>query len=191
MRQLVLFAMLSAVPNLTAQAPLVEGDAKSAVRVIAYEDLQCPDCADYRRMLDEKLLPKYGSRVAFEHRDFPLAKHAWARRAAVAARFFQEIKPGLGVAFRRQMFANLTKITPENFREKLAGFAKLNGVDPARAVAALDDARYAAWVEKDYQDGVSRGVAHTPTVFVNGQPFVETFTFEEISKVLEKELSHP
>ena len=55
----------------------------------------------------------------------------------------------------------------------------------------MDDARYAAWVEKDYQDGVSRGVAHTPTVFVNGQPFVETFTFEEISKVLEKELSHP
>jgi protein-disulfide isomerase len=142
-------------------------------------------------MMDRQILPKYGDKAAFEHRDFPLPKHAWARRAAVAARFLQEIKTGLGVAFRRQMFANLTKITPENFREKLVGFAKLNDVDPARAVAALDDARYAAWVEKDYQDGVSRGVAHTPTVFVNGQPFVETFTFEEISKVLEKELSHP
>ena len=40
--------------------------------------------AAFRRMLDEKLLPKYGDEVAFVHRDFPLAKHAWARQAAAA-----------------------------------------------------------------------------------------------------------
>jgi protein-disulfide isomerase len=43
-------------------------------------------------------------------------------------------------------------------------------------------------VEKDYQDGVARGVSKTPTVFVNGRPFIETFTVEEISKAIDAEL---
>ena len=66
------------------QQTLVEGLAESKVRVLIYEDLQCPDCAAFRRMMDEKILPRYQDRVAFVHRDFPLAKHAWARKAAVA-----------------------------------------------------------------------------------------------------------
>jgi protein-disulfide isomerase len=44
-------------------------------------------------------------------------------------------------------------------------------------------------VEKDYQDGVGRGIIHTPTVLVNGAPFVETFTFEEIAKGIDAALA--
>ena len=57
--------VLSAVTAM-AQTHLVEGKADSPVRVLIYEDLQCPDCADFRVMLDQKLLPKYGAKVAFE-----------------------------------------------------------------------------------------------------------------------------
>jgi protein-disulfide isomerase len=53
----------------------------------------------------------------------------------------------------------------------------------------VDDPRFAAAVEKDYQEGVARGVTHTPTAFVNGAAFVETFTFEEISKAIDARLS--
>jgi protein-disulfide isomerase len=81
-----LLLMLAAIGSF-AEGPIVEGNPKAAVRVIIYEDLQCPDCAVLRKMLDEKLLPKYKDRVAFEHRDVPLAKHSWARQAAIAARF--------------------------------------------------------------------------------------------------------
>ncbi|MBI4873752.1 MAG: thioredoxin domain-containing protein [Acidobacteria bacterium] len=167
----------------------IEGNPDSPVRVVAYEDLQCPDCATYRRMLDEKLLPAYKDRVAFEHRDFPLAKHAWARPAAAAARFFQEINPEIGVEYRRYALANRSQITTENFKERLAQFAKEHGVDPAKAAAAPDEARYQELVDRDLQDGVARGVSKTPTVFVNGQPFVETFSFEELSKAIEAALN--
>jgi protein-disulfide isomerase len=44
-------------------------------------------------------------------------------------------------------------------------------------------------VEKDVQEGVARGVAKTPTVFVDGTPFIETFTFEELSKALDAALA--
>jgi len=164
---------------------LVEGNPASRVRVVIYEDLQCPDCAAFRRMLDEKLLPAYASRVAFEHRDFPLAKHGWARQAAIAARFFERLRPELAVAFRRHMLANIRQTTPETFKDRLSAFARDNGVHPDRALAALEDPRLAALVEADVQDGVARGVARTPTVFVNDQPFVEKFTFEEISRAIE------
>jgi protein-disulfide isomerase len=139
-------------------------------------------------MLDEKLLPKYSGTVAFEHRDFPLAKHAWARKAATASRFFQETSPELALKYRRQAMASLGQAAPENFKERLTAFAKANGAEPGKALAALDEERFQALVEKDFQEGVARGVAHTPTAFVNGVPFVETFTFEEISKAIDAAL---
>jgi protein-disulfide isomerase len=171
------------------QVPLIEGNPKSLVRVIVYEDLQCPDCADYRGMMDEKLLGRYAAKVAFEHRDFPLEKHKWARKGAVAARFFQEKNPALAIQFRQYAMKNLRLITPENFNDKLSEFAKSHAIDPAAALTALDDKKLADLVEQDYQEGVARGVSRTPTVFVNGEPFVERFSFEEISKAIDAALA--
>ena len=172
-----------------ADRHLMEGAAQSPVRVIVYEDLQCPDCADFRNMLDEKLLPRYASAVRFEHRDFPLSKHAWARKGAIAARFFEETRVGLGLAYRKYAMAHLREITAANFNERLSQFAKDNGVAPVKAVAALSDARLAGLVEEDYQEGVARGIARTPTVLVNGRPFIETFAFEDVAKAIEAELA--
>jgi protein-disulfide isomerase len=172
------------IPILSAEEAFVEGNAKSLVRVVVYEDLQCPDCAVFRKMMDEQLLPKFGAQAAFEHRDFPLPKHKWARKAAIAARFFESRNPETAVAFRRMTLADLTTINPENFNAHLSEFAKSHGVEPNRAIAALDDPRYAALVEEDYQEGIARGISKTPTVFVDAEPFVEKFEFEDVSKAI-------
>jgi protein-disulfide isomerase len=177
------FFMFAAEPHLTEGAP------DSPVRVIIYEDLQCPDCADFRVMLDTQLLPRFQSTVRFEHRDFPLAKHAWARKAAIAARFLETAKPGAGLAFRKYTLGNLSEITAANFEDRLAAFAKAHGVDPAKALDSLKDERLAELVEKDYQEGLARGVAHTPTVLVNGIPFIETFKYEDVASTIENQLA--
>lgn len=176
--------------SFAAMKPLVEGNAASPVRVIIYEDLQCPDCADFRAMLDRQILPKYATMAAFEHRDFPLPKHKWARQAAVASRFFQSVDPKLALEWRRYALSHLPEITPENFQQKLSAWAKAHGVDPPKVLAALDDKEIGAAVEQDYQEGIARGIAHTPTVLVDGEPFVETFTFEEIARGLDKATAH-
>ena len=185
----LLLGLLASTIVVSAEQPLVEGRTESKVRVLIYEDLQCPDCAAFRRMMDEKLLPRFGERVAFIHRDFPLAKHAWARKAAIAARYFVGVKPELGLAYRRHIMATIQETRADNFNDKLAAFARDNEVDPAQAVAALDDERLAALVERDFQDGVARGVAKTPTVFVSGKPFIEHFSFEDISQSIEDALA--
>lgn len=169
----------------SAESRLIEGQAASPVRVVVYEDLQCSDCAVFRRMMDDHLLPKFGAQAAFEHRDFPLPKHAWARAAAIAGRHFAAMDPALGVAFRRSTYGKLGVIKdPAQLADHVAAFAKANGKDGAAAVAALTAAGspHAAAVDEDYREGVARGIAKTPTVFVNGEPFVETFTAEAISK---------
>jgi len=84
---------------------------------------------------------------------------------------------------------NLREITADNFNDRLSRFAKEHGVDPSKAVASLDDARLAALVEEDYQEGVARGIAHTPTVLVNGRPFVETIVVEDVAKAIDTELA--
>ena len=158
------------------------------VAVAVYEDLQCSDCAAFSTMLDEVLLPRYGARIAIEHHDFPLPKHTWARQAAVAARFFAQVKPEFGVDYRREVMARMSTISTANFDEHLARFAASRNVDAASAVAALQDASLAALVENDYQSGVARGVVRTPTVFVDGKPFIEKFTAEEISAAIDHAL---
>ena len=185
----LLLGLLASTIAVSAEQQLVEGRTESKVRVLIYEDLQCPDCAEFRRMMDEKILPRYGERVAFIHRDFPLAKHAWARKAAIAARYFAGVKPELGLAYRRHIMATIQETRADNFNDKLSAFARDNEVDPAQAVAALDDERLSALVERDFQDGVARGVAKTPTVFVSGKPFIEHFSFEDISQSIEDALA--
>ena len=189
MTRLFAAIILAAMSGTAAEQHLMEGAAQSTVRVLIYEDLQCPDCADFRTMLDQQLLPRYAATVRFEHRDFPLAKHAWARKAAIAARFFEEAQPGLGAVYRKYALANLRNINLDNFNAMLSQFAAGHGVDPAQAVAALGDPRLAALVEKDYQEGVARGIAKTPTVLVNGKPFIETFAFEDVAKAIDLELA--
>jgi protein-disulfide isomerase len=181
-------ALLLSGMGLAAQG-LAEGRAGSPVRVIIYEDLQCPDCANFRVMLDQRILPKYGDRVEFVHRDFPLAKHAWARRAAIAARYFTEKDAQLGLEYRRHTMATQGEATADNFNRRVADFARQHGLKAEEALAALDNPRYAELVEKDYQEGVGRGIVHTPTALVNGTPFIETFTFEEISKGIDDALA--
>ena len=181
-------ALLAAASALLAQEPLIEGNPASPVRVIVYEDLQCPDCANFRVEMDNVLLPRFAKTVAFEHRDFPLAKHAWARKASIAARFFGSVTPEIGLEFRRETMRRLREIKPEAFNEHVAAFARAHNVDAGKALAALEDPAIAAAVEADYQDGVARGVAHTPTVLVDGEPFVERFPIEDVVKSIEQAL---
>ncbi len=183
----LVLALLTGV-GLASQS-LVEGRAGSPVRAVIYEDLACPDCANLRVMMDKQILPKYGDKVEFVHRDFPLAKHPWARNAAIAARFFHEKSPQLGLEYRRFCMENISRTKLDTFNERLGEFATSHGIKPEEAIAALKDPRLADLVEKDFQDGVARGIVRTPTVLVNGVSFIETFTFEEISKGIDEALA--
>jgi protein-disulfide isomerase len=185
----VLAMLASAVSLFGARAEIVEGNPLSPVRVVIYEDLQCSDCQNFRAMMDQKLLPRYGTRVAFVHRDLPLPRHEWARAAAVAARWVYEKDPSLGIVFRREIMSEQDHLTQADMQNWLLQFARRNNLDQKGIIDALSDPRLLNLVDQDYLAGVARGVSHTPTVYAGGQIFVETIIFDEIARVLDLELS--
>ena len=172
-----------------AGTDIMEGNPSSPVKVLIYEDLQCSDCAVFRQLLDDKILPKYGSRVAFVHRDFPLGKHDWARPAAIAARWVYEQSPVLGINIRRELLSERDHISSQSLKAWLTDYAYRNHLDPKGIVASIDDPRLGALVDQQRQGAVARGLIHTPTVFVGGVSFVETIIYEDLARTLDSALA--
>jgi protein-disulfide isomerase len=85
---------------LMASAVLWAGDTSAlrppsgaTVALVAFEDLQCPDCADAEALLQDAA-SKY--EIPLVRRDFPLPMHNWSFEAHVIARYFDtqtETKP--------------------------------------------------------------------------------------------------
>jgi protein-disulfide isomerase len=186
---LALAALSGAASLFGARPEIVEGNPSSPVRVVIYDDLQCSDCQNFRTMLDEKILPRYGSRVAFVHRDLPLPKHDWARPAAVAARWVYEKNHDLGITFRREILSEQDHLTVTSLRPWLAEFARRNNLDQQGIVDSLSDPHLQQLVEQDYLAAVARGVSRTPTIYIGGQIFVETIIYDELALALDHELS--
>ncbi len=172
-----------------AHAEVVEGNAASSVKLVIYEDLQCADCARFEAILEQKILPKYGSKVAVVHRDLPLGKHDWARPAAVAARWVWQQDSEHGIAIRRELMSEQDHITAANLNAWLADFADRNHFDSKDILASLKDSRINALVDQDRQAAVARGVTNTPTVYVGGVAFVDPIIYEDVARALDQALA--
>jgi protein-disulfide isomerase len=188
-RVCIIVAVCSGICAGVSDRPMIAGRLNSLVKVLIYEDLQCPDCADFQTMMDRQVLPRYGDRVGFVYRDFPLVYHNWAVRAAIASRFISEKNMQLGLEYRRWIMSSQDETTLENFDHRLQWFATKNHIDPQEAVKALDSSHYRALVVKDLKDGLLSGVKHTPTVIVDGKWFVEKISFDDLAKAIDAALT--
>lgn len=162
----------------------IEGNPASSVRVIAFEDLQCGDCAVWRRMLDDVLLEDFGAKVAFISRDFALSRHNWAELAAMISRRLAVHDSRAAIDFRRYCFTHIADINLENLPDRAAEFFLARGFNPADAVLAMENGDLRAAVEADYAEGRRLGVTNTPTVFVGERTFVEIFTVAQIDAAI-------
>ena len=112
-------------------------------------------------ILDE-VLKSYGNKVRLVVRDFPLAMHANALKAAEAAnaanaqgKFFEYT----ALLFKHQDTLDLPS---------LKKYASEVGLNRARFDAELDGGKYAAEIKHDRDDGDIYGIDSTPAIFVNG-----------------------
>jgi len=178
--------VLIAEPEVPVQAISVDddpvrGDANAAVTIVEFTDFQCPSCAAMSPVLDE-VLKTYGNKVRLVVRDFPLAMHANARKAAEAAnaanaqgKFFEYA----ALLFKRQDALDVPS---------LKKYASELGLDRARFDAALDSGKYAAEIKHDMDDGQIYGVGSTPTIFVNGR-MLRTLSSEGLRAAIDQALA--
>lgn len=168
---------------------VIEGNPASPVRILIYEDLQSGRGAQFQQMLQEKLLPRYGSRVAFIHRDFVLGRHDWATQAAIAARWVWEQSDTLGIQIRREILAEHDSITARNLKDWLIDFAYRNHLDPKAIVDSISDKRLGALVDQDQQAATARGLTKVPTVYVGGISFAQDIIYDDLARAIDDALA--
>lgn len=158
------------------------GPADAAVTIIEFSDYQCPYCARAEAVLQEvrKLYPED---VRLVYRHLPLAFHAQARPASIAAvcadeqdRFWD---------YHAEIFANQRTLDAE----VLARIADDLGLDRPAFDACLVGAVAAERVDLDLRDAAAVGATGTPTFNVNGIQWSGTRSLEAMVELIEQELA--
>lgn len=151
------------------------GPSDAPVVIVEFTDYACPFC---RRHADSTLTPllrRYGDRIHYVVRNFPIPSlHPDAPAAAEAAECAAD--QGRFWPYHDRLFD-----LPSHDRPSLVSLARAVGLDDRRFARCLDRGEKAAVVARDMREGVAAGVTGTPTFFVNGRPVegyvpVATFT---------------
>jgi protein-disulfide isomerase len=143
----------------------VRGKAGAPVTIEEFGDFQCPPCSTMSVVL-AKLEEEYGGRLRVIFHHFPLAIHAHAREAALAAEAagkqgrFWEMHDLL---YKEQGAWSKAPDAPS----LILAYAGTIKLDLDRFKKDLADPEVAERVDADQKLGASRGVTSTPTLFVN------------------------
>jgi protein-disulfide isomerase len=172
-----------ALPLDNADHTPLKGKADAKVRVVEFADFQCPYCsraADTMRALEQK----YGDRVSFSYRHFPLRSiHPQAQRASEIAQCAGE--QGKFWPVHDALYAHQDALDEPNAK-KLAVEA---GVDATKLDECLGAGRGAAQVEIDFKKGEEVGIEGTPSFFINGRQFGGNPTVAGLAQALDEELA--
>ncbi|MBI4458252.1 DsbA family protein [Candidatus Uhrbacteria bacterium] len=138
------------------------GPADAKLTIVEFADFECP----YSRASAptvRSLMAKYGDRVRFIYRDFPLSTiHARAETAAVASECADA--QGKFWAYHDRLYGS----TALGYGD-LVRYAAEAGLDKAAFEKCLAENRYKDEVVADLTQGIDAGVRGTPTFFLNGQ----------------------
>lgn len=95
-------------------------------------------------------------------KNFPLRKHAFSKKAAVAA--FAARRQAKFWEYHDLLFENVDTLSDQKFRH----IARELGLDLERFEKDINDLKIVARINQDIRLGAHMGVRGTPTVFING-----------------------
>jgi protein-disulfide isomerase len=142
----------------------VYGDPAAPVTVVEYGDFECPYCAAAAPVL-RRLVDESDGRVRLIFRNFPLPSvHPHALTAALAA----EAAGAQGAywAMHDVLFTKQDRLDDRSLRS----YAEYLGLDGSRVVGEAAQ-EFGDKVEEDFSAGLDEGVAGTPTLIIDGEPY--------------------
>ena len=161
------------------------GPADAPLSVIEYSDFQCPFCAQYASWLGS-LREKYGDRVKFVFRNYPLANHQYATIAAKAA--YAASLQGKFWEMHDLLFENQKEwAASDDPRPYLDAYAESLGLDLDKFHADADAQSTTDFITKQAAEGKKGGVSHTPWLVV-GDTVVLPRSLEEFDKLVQDAL---
>jgi protein-disulfide isomerase len=155
-------------------------DAKLAL--VEYSDFQCPFCGRAAGVV-AKLKEKYGQKVRFVFRQFPLSMHPDAGLAAEAS--LAAHAQGKFWAYHDLLFEHQRELT----RASLEKYAQQAGLDMAKFRQALDQHTFAEAVKTDQKLGMEGKVSGTPSMFLGTERIANATDFDAIAQAIDAKLA--
>ncbi len=165
----------------------VRGQRGAPVTLEEFGDFQCPSCATAAEAIS-KLEQDYGPRLRVVWRNFPLAMHAHALEAALAAE-----AAGLQGRFWEMhdlLYKNQAVWSKaSDVRPFFNMYTRSLGLDVERFAKDSTSDEVKARVVSDGEHGVSRGVKNTPTLFINDREVRTSFSPERLHEAIDAALA--
>lgn len=158
----------------------IQGPATAAVTLVEYGDYECPYCAQAYLIVKE-VQERLGSKVRFVFRNFPLTKlrpHAYQSALAVESAAAQ----GKFWEMYDFLFKHGQSLTDDNLR---LSAAKL-GLNVNKFDLEFRDRTYSRHVDEDIQSGEESGVTKTPTFFINGDRYDDSWDLDNLLSALDE-----
>jgi protein-disulfide isomerase len=158
----------------------IQGSADAEVTLVQYGDYECPYCgAAYPIIKDVQA--RMGEKLRFVFRNFPITTaHPHAEQAAEAAE----------AAAVQGMFWQMHDLLYENqkrLRDRdLRGYAEMLGLDLELFDKELAEHVHAERVHEDFMSGVKSGVNGTPTFYINGARYDDSYDPDSLLGALER-----
>jgi protein-disulfide isomerase len=161
----------------------VEGDPHAPITLVEYGDYECPHCGRAYPIVKE-IQRRFGTKLRFVFRNFPLGEsHPHAQHAAEAAE----------AAGDQQRFWEMHDALFEHQAalddRHLVQYATRLGLDPVRFERELLAHQQAGRVRQDFASGVRSGVNGTPTFFINGIRYDDSWDLESLTSALKDVLA--
>ncbi len=150
------------------------------VMLLEYSDYQCPYCQVVQTTI-ARLRAKYGKKVSFVYRHFPLAFHTEADEAANATECSRE--QGKFEAFHQYFFANQSELPKKEAKlaDYLKNLGKKLGIENQKKFeSCIDSQKYRDLVQNDINSGTKVGISGTPAFLIG--------KYDRESKTLEGEI---
>jgi protein-disulfide isomerase len=164
----------------------VRGQPDAPVTLEEFGDFECPSCATEAEVIS-KLEQDYGPRLRVVWRNFPLAMHAHALEAALAAE-----AAGLQGRFWEMhdlLYKNQAVWSKgSDVRAFFNMYARSLGLDVERFAKDSMSDEVKARVVSDGRHGASRGVKNTPTLFINDREVRPFFRPERLHEAIDAAL---
>lgn len=166
----------------TDDNPTLGDSAAPKLVIVEFGDFEC-DFSSQAATVARTVMARFGDRVRFVYRDYPLGEiHPLAYQAALAAECARE--QGKFWIYHDKLYGHEGNLTIDLF----TAFAREAGLDERQFERCLADERYRSQVEADLRDGGIAGLRGTPTFFFNGQRVEGQIPEDVFVRIVEKML---
>ena len=130
-----------------------------------------------------QLPEKYPGKVRVVFKNFPLSRHKYAKKAALAA--LAARKQGKHIEFHDTLFKNYKRLNDT----KIMDIAKELNLDIEQLQKDMEDPAIKRLMFSDIMDGRKAGVQSVPSMFINGK-YLKIRSNQELYQMIEEELKN-